>query len=70
MRAQIREHSMTPRPHGNGKGGGRGNQGDSTLAAIYVRVSSKEQVEGYSLDAQRRACRELCASRGYQVVAE
>jgi len=25
------------------------------MAAIYVRVSSKEQVEGYSLDAQRRA---------------
>src|SRR5262249_61171171 len=40
------------------------------LAAIYVRVSSKEQVEGYSLDAQRRACRDLCASRGYQVVAD
>src|SRR5688572_14510927 len=38
------------------------------LAAVYVRVSSKEQVEGYSLDAQRRACRDLCASRGYAVV--
>ncbi len=59
-----------PRQHGSGKSGGRTNQGDSTLAAIYVRVSSKEQVEGYSLDAQRRACREFCASRGYQVVAE
>src|SRR5687768_9821207 len=55
---------------GNREGRARSSQGDSTLAAIYVRVSSKEQVEGYSLDAQRRACRELCASRGYQVVAE
>ena len=24
-------------------------------AALYARVSSEEQVEGYSLDAQRRA---------------
>ena len=39
-------------------------------AALYVRVSSKEQVEGYSLDAQRRACRDLCAARGYALVAE
>ena len=40
------------------------------LAAIYIRVSSREQVEGYSLDAQRRACREFCAARGYTIVAE
>ena len=26
-------------------------------AAIYARVSSEEQVDGYSLDAQLRACR-------------
>jgi site-specific DNA recombinase len=39
-------------------------------AAIYVRVRSKEQVEGYSLDAQRRASWEFCASRGHTVVAE
>jgi site-specific DNA recombinase len=44
--------------------------GNAKLAAIYVRVSSREQVEGYSLDAQRRACREFCASRGHEVVAE
>src|SRR5918995_4187676 len=44
--------------------------GEGQLAAIYVRVSSKEQVEGYSLDAQRRACREFCAARGYTIVAE
>jgi site-specific DNA recombinase len=42
----------------------------ATVAAIYVRVSSKEQVEGYSLDAQRRACRDFCAGRGYTVVAD
>src|SRR5207244_3013422 len=39
-------------------------------AALYVRVSSKEQVEGYSLDAQRRACRDFSTLRGYTVVAE
>src|SRR5919199_3193388 len=38
-------------------------------AAIYSRVSSKEQVEGHSLDAQLRACRQLCEQRGWQVVA-
>jgi site-specific DNA recombinase len=44
--------------------------GAGRLAAVYVRVSSKEQVEGYSLEAQLRACREFCAARGYAVVAE
>src|SRR5687767_2989145 len=44
--------------------------GNGRLAAIYVRVSSREQVEGYSLEAQRRACREFCATRGYTVVIE
>src|SRR5437763_17104889 len=39
------------------------------LASIYVRVSSKEQVEGYSLDAQRRACSDFCTARGFKVVA-
>ena len=41
-----------------------------TVAAVYVRVSSKEQVEGYSLDAQRRACRDFCMARGYTIVAD
>ncbi len=39
-------------------------------AAIYARVSTDEQVEGYSLDAQLRACRQHCSDRGWQVVAE
>src|SRR5918998_177575 len=45
-------------------------RGNGHRAAIYVRVSSREQVEGYSLDAQRRACRDFCAARGHAVVAE
>ena len=38
--------------------------------AIYVRVSTEEQVEGYSLDAQRRAARAYCAERGWQIRVE
>lgn len=37
-------------------------------AALYVRVSSEEQVEGYSLPAQRRAIEEYCRSHGYAIV--
>lgn len=34
-------------------------------AALYARVSSEEQVEGYSIDAQRRAFQTLCESKGW-----
>ena len=34
-------------------------------AALYARVSSEEQVEGYSLDAQRRAFQTLVQGRGW-----
>jgi site-specific DNA recombinase len=37
-------------------------------AALYVRVSSEEQVEGYSLPAQRRAIEDYCQSHGYVIV--
>ncbi len=33
----------------------------------YFRVSDEEQVEGYSLDAQRRAFHEFCAQKGWEV---
>jgi site-specific DNA recombinase len=39
-------------------------------AALYARVSTEEQVEGYSLDAQRRAFREFCQSKDWIVVEE
>ena len=35
--------------------------------AIYVRVSSEEQIQGYSLDAQEHAGREYCRSHGWTV---
>ena len=38
-------------------------------AAGYFRVSDEDQVEGYSLDAQRRAFMEFCAQKGWEVVA-
>jgi DNA invertase Pin-like site-specific DNA recombinase len=36
-------------------------------AAVYVRVSSKQQVEKVSLDEQVSTCEELCRSRGLEV---
>jgi site-specific DNA recombinase len=39
-------------------------------AALYVRVSSEEQIEGYSLDAQLEAMRGYCHSKGYEVTGE
>ena len=37
---------------------------------IYARVSSEEQVEGYSLDAQLRAGRSFVAERGWDIFRE
>ena len=34
-------------------------------AAVYVRVSSEEQVEGYSLAAQERAAETFCVQHGW-----
>ena len=39
-------------------------------AAIYARVSSEEQVDGYSLDAQIRACRGYAEDNEWTVAAE
>ncbi len=35
-------------------------------AVAYIRVSSADQVEGYSLDAQERQFKELCGKRGWE----
>ena len=37
---------------------------------IWARVSSREQKEGYSIDAQLRATRERAAKNGWTVVRE
>lgn len=42
----------------------------TSRVATYYRVSSAEQVEGYSLDAQQRAAHTYCESRGWQIVRE
>ena len=40
-----------------------------TMRAVgYLRVSDDDQVEGYSLDAQRRAFYDFCAQKGWEVV--
>ncbi len=38
-------------------------------AAAYVRVSSEEQVSGYSLGAQERAAQAFCASQGWEMTS-
>jgi hypothetical protein len=40
----------------------------NTPVVIYVRVSSEEQVDGYSLSAQERFCREFAEKRHWDVV--
>ncbi len=39
-------------------------------AGIYYRVSSEEQIDGFSLDAQRRILLDYCAQKGWQVIEE
>jgi site-specific DNA recombinase len=39
-------------------------------AILYARVSSAEQVEGYSLDQQIDALRAWASREGYEVLAE
>ena len=44
------------------------NQKSATKAVILARVSSKEQEDGYSLEAQENNAQTYCANRGYQVL--
>jgi site-specific DNA recombinase len=39
-------------------------------AAIYLRVSTEEQVTGYGLDVQRERCRAMATVKGWSVIAE
>src|SRR5688500_16811469 len=36
-------------------------------AIIYCRVSSKEQVKGYSLEGQEKDCRKFACDKGYAI---
>lgn len=48
-----------------------GRIGEATRAVIYARVSTSEQaVEGWSVDAQLRACRAEAERRGWTLVEE
>ncbi len=44
--------------------------GEQARAAIYIRVSSDEQVAGYGLDVQRERCRAQATAKGWSIVAE
>ncbi len=37
-------------------------------AAIYTRVSTKDQIEGYSLDSQEKICRTYCDKQEWKVI--
>jgi len=59
----------------NRKSGSLHNKIDATknlLVAIYARISTGEdmQADGHSIPAQLRACRDMCARRGWTVVGE
>lgn len=41
-----------------------------TLVALYARVSSEQQVEGFSIEAQLRAMREHAGSQGWKIFRE
>lgn len=40
---------------------------EKVRSLVYVRVSSKEQAEGFSLATQERLCRGYSAEKGYEV---
>lgn len=46
------------------------NQESIVRAAIYLRVSTDEQVTGYGLDVQRERCRAQAIAKGWQIVNE
>jgi site-specific DNA recombinase len=46
------------------------NVKEQQIAVIYARVSSEEQVQGYSIQAQLRACREWAGKNGYTVAKD
>lgn len=56
-RPRLMDGGVTPQEFGPG-----------TPVAIYKRVSSDEQVDGFSLSAQERACREFAERRQWIVV--
>lgn len=44
------------------------NGGEKLRAVIYTRVSSKDQIENFSLSTQEKACRDFCERNGLEVV--
>ena len=39
-----------------------------TGAVIYCRVSTKDQLENFSIETQEKACRDYCERNGYRVL--
>ncbi len=63
--------STTAKPHRRSISDERVRRTAATRCVFYTRVSTKEQAdEGYSIPAQREACRRLMAERGWTLVKE
>jgi len=65
--SKYRKKSMNRKRLSEGIGTVNTNQ-PGLRVAIYSRVSSEEQVEGHSLDAQKNVCREVAERRKWIVV--
>jgi len=44
------------------------NKKEIKTAIVYIRVSSREQLEGFSLESQERVCRNFAYKNGLEVV--
>ena len=44
-------------------------QGSTIRVVAYIRVSDESQVDGYSLDAQRKEIERWCERHGYELTA-
>jgi site-specific DNA recombinase len=62
MMANISSISTKPATGSTGSASGNGN-----CAVIYCRVSTKDQVENFSLSTQQKACRDYCTRNGFAV---
>lgn len=49
-------------------GGVRIDDFENVHVAIYVRVSKEEQLNGYSIEAQKNICRQFCKERNWQII--
>ncbi len=67
VKVEMRRKKKALQPRLVDSGTSTQEYGPGTIVVIYVRVSTEEQKEGYSLAAQERACREFAERRQWNV---